>query len=317
MADTLKAGRNDGLPPAPAKLAFDTDFSPTAGELVELAPGISRIVGPNAGPYTFTGTNTYLIGDGPLVVLDPGPDVPRHLEAIMEAIGARQVMAILLTHTHRDHSASATRISRRIGAPIWFGGQHRLSRPQHRFEFNVLAGSCDWDLVPDRVLNDSEEISVGAHKLRVMATPGHCSNHLSFGVADTDYLFSGDHVMGWNSTLVATPDGDMSDYFQSLDRLIDSPWVHYLPGHGGPISDGRRTAQALKAHRDMRNTQIVEAVDAGARRVLQIVTRLYPGVPRATRRAAAMTVLAHVEHLARDKRLEIKWRWGRVHIKPV
>lgn len=299
-----------------AGLNFDTRFTVTPGVATEVAPGIVRVVAPNAGPYTFTGTNTYLIGTQTLFILDAGPDDERHLAAVERAVAGRAIEAILLTHTHRDHSDLARRMGDKFNAPLWFGGKHRLSRPLHRLEINVLAGSCDWRLEPDRVLVDGDRISAGEAELQVIETPGHCANHISFGLEGTDYLFSGDHVMGWNSTLVATPDGDMGAYLASLDRLADASWNTYLPGHGGPIANAHQFTSALKTHREMRNGQIEQAVAQGARKISEIVDRLYPGVPMATRRAAAMTVLAHAEYQARAGRIRLDWRWGRARIRP-
>lgn len=188
-------------------------------------------------------------------------------------------------------------LAQKLGAPLWFGGPHRLSRPLRRFESNPIQKSCDWDLVPDRTLVDGETIPAGDIALSVHTTPGHCANHLAFGVAGSDLLFSGDHVMGWNSTLVSVPDGSMADYFASLDKLIALPYRRYLPAHGGAISDGPAHAAALKAHREMRNQQVVDAVGKGARTIGAVVDAIYPTQPAKVRFAARMTIMAHVEFL--------------------
>ena len=279
---------------APA-LSFDRTFDPQTGSPVSVADGITRITAPNASAYTFTGTNSFLLGHERLAVLDPGPDDPVHLAALADAIGGRPVDAIILTHTHRDHSASAARLARDLGAPLWFGGPHRLSRPLRRFERNPIRKSGDWALLPDRILSDGENITAGDLPLIVHTTPGHCANHLAFSAGDT--LLSGDHVMGWNSTLVSVPDGSMADYLASLDKVIALPCRQYLPAHGGPITDGPGYASALRAHRQMRNHQVVAAVSAGARTVTAIVAAIYPSQPLPVRRAAGMTIMAHVEYL--------------------
>ncbi|KRA55934.1 MBL fold metallo-hydrolase [Devosia sp. Root635] len=280
--------------PVPA-LSFDRDFDPQTGRAVPVADGITRITAPNASPYTFTGTNSFLLGHERLALVDPGPDDPVHLAALIDGIGGRPVDAIMLSHTHRDHSASASRLARDLGVPLWFGGKHRLSRPLRRFERNPIRNSCDWDLVPDRTLIDGETITAGDVPLTVHATPGHCANHLAFSAGDI--LLSGDHVMGWNSTLVSVPDGSMADYFASLDKVIALPCRQYVPAHGGPIVDGPAYAAALKAHRQMRNQQVVAAVRAGARTVPAIVAAIYPAQPLPVRRAARLTITAHVEYL--------------------
>lgn len=278
-------------------LAFDTSLRPDIGAAVTLAPGLARITAPNASPYTFTGTNSFLLGTESLALVDPGPEDASHLESLHRAIAGRPVSAILLTHTHRDHSAAAATLARCYAAPLWFGGRHRLSRPLRPFERNPIKRSCDWDLVPDRTLADGETIAAGDLTITVHATPGHCANHLAFGLAEAGILLSGDHVMGWNSTLVAVPDGSMADYFASLDRVIALPYRHYHPAHGGPIADGPAHAAALKAHRQLRNDQLLAAVGNGARTLGAVVRAIYPTQPAKIRLAARMTMQAHVEYL--------------------
>ncbi len=284
----------DATPPA---LVFETDFAPDTGRPVEVLPRIVRITAPNAGPFTFTGTNSFIIGESRLGVLDPGPDDAIHRASLLAAIAGRPVDAIVLTHTHRDHSAGAAALREATGAPLWFAGPHRLSRPLRLFEMNALARDCDWALRPDRVLADGETFSAGDVKLTAIATPGHCANHMSYGLAGTPWLFTGDHIMGWNSTLVAVPDGSMADYLSALAKVLALPYTHYLPAHGGPIADGRAYARALLAHRQFRNRQIVEAVASGATRVGDLLERIYPTLGPRLRLAAALTLKAHIEYL--------------------
>jgi glyoxylase-like metal-dependent hydrolase (beta-lactamase superfamily II) len=279
-----------------APLVFDKQFDPQTGQRVVVAEGLARVTAPNASAYTFTGTNSFLLGHERLAIIDPGPDDEGHYGALLRAIDGRPIDAVLLTHTHRDHSALALRLASKLHAPLWFGGAHRLSRPLRRFERNPLRRSADWTLKSDRVLRDGEVIHAGDLTLNVHATPGHCANHLAFGLGDV--LLSGDHVMGWNSTLVAPPDGSMADYLQSLAKVIALPYGRYVPAHGGPIADGPTHAQALMTHRNMRNSQILQAISAGARSVSAITAAIYPDQPWAVRRAAQMTVAAHAEYLA-------------------
>lgn len=289
----------------PPSLVFDRDFRPTPGVPYREAPAVVRVTAPNASAYTFTGTNAFLLGDERLALVDPGPGDSAHDAALLDAIDGRQVDAILLTHTHRDHSASAAQWARKLGAPLWFGGPHRLSRPLRKFEFNPIRKSCDWDLVPDRLLTDGESIMAGDVQVIVHATPGHCANHLAFGIPGADLMLSGDHVMGWNSTLVSVPDGSMADYLTSLDTVIALPYRRYLPAHGGPIADGPAHAAALRVHRLMRNEQILDAVKAGSRRIGQIVETVYPAQPAKVRFAARMTMMAHVEYLEARRQLRV------------
>jgi len=296
------------------QLVFDRQFDPQTGDAIVVADGLVRVTAPNGGPYTFTGTNSFVVGHQRVAVIDPGPDKVGHLDALVRAIAGRPVEAIILTHTHRDHSALARRLADRVAAPLWFGGRHRLSRPLRPLERNPLKKSCDWDLVPDVTLVDGQTISAGDLELVVHATPGHCANHLAFGLGDL--LLSGDHVMGWNSTLVATPDGSMADYLASLEKIIALPYRIYSPAHGGPIADGRTYAKALLAHRHMRNMQVVDAVRAGARSIGAIAEAIYPTQPYAVRRVARMTIAAHVEYLAGRDLLSVSPGWLGDRITP-
>lgn len=290
----------------PPPLAVDSSFEPKTGTLVEVAPGLARLTAPNAGPYTFTGTNTFLIGEGKIGVLDPGPDDPRHREALRKAIGGRPVEAILLTHTHRDHSALAAKLKAETGAPLWFAGPHRLSRPPHLLELNALAGACDWRLMPDLTFFDGEQFTLGGIGLTAIATPGHCANHLCYGLTGTDTMLSGDHVMGWNSTLVAVPDGSMADYLNSLRKVIALPYRRYLPAHGGPIADGQTYSRSLLTHRELRNRQVVDGVNKGARTIGELRRKIYPTLAMNLQFAAALTLRAHVEYLDREGQIRMR-----------
>ena len=291
---------------APPALVFDTDFAPQTGHPVAILPGVVRVTAPNAGPFTFTGTNSFLIGHDRVAVLDPGPDDAGHRQALLTAIAGRPVEAILLTHTHKDHSSGTEALRKVTGAPLWFAGPHRLSRPPHLFEMNALARDCDWGLTPDRTFFDGEAFSVGGIDLAAIATPGHCANHMSYGVAGTQWLLTGDHIMGWNSTLVGVPDGSMADYLASLEKVLALPYAHYLPAHGGPIADGPAYARALLAHRQFRNRQIADAIAAGATKISDLLDRIYPTLGAKLRFAAALTLKAHIEYLADRGQIRVR-----------
>ena len=299
-----------------APLRFNTQFEPRTGQAVAVAPDVVRITAPNAGPYTFKGTNSFLLGRDTVAVVDPGPNDGGHLDALLGAIAGRRVEAILLTHTHLDHSALAPRLKAAVDAPVWSGGRHRLSRPRRLFEINPVARQSDWRHVPDRVLADGERVTVGGVQLDVVATPGHCANHLAFGLPGTPWLLSGDHVMGWNSTLVSVPDGSMGEYLKSLERLIGLDYSSYLPAHGDAIADGPGHARALLAHRQERNRQVVAAVAAGAHRVGQLVGPIYPDLPLPLLLAARMTLRAHAEYLADHGEIGATYGLGGMTIFP-
>lgn len=247
-----------------------------------------------------------------MAIIDPGPEGDQHFEALVRAINGRKLIAILLTHTHKDHSAMAKRIAKHYGAPIWFEGKHRLSRPKRLLEVNLLHKACDWDLPPDQELADGQTIDINGTILEIVATPGHCANHICFGIVGEKYLFSGDHVMGWNSTLVANPDGSLDDYFNSLHRLTEKNWSHFLPGHGGEIADlgaknnAKTFTKELLRHREGRNSQILQLLDNGTNNVQNIVDTIYPEAKAKIRIAAMMTIMAHVEYLEKADRIIVK-----------
>jgi glyoxylase-like metal-dependent hydrolase (beta-lactamase superfamily II) len=285
------------MPPIQSPTADSTEFDPRVGELVPVAPGLGRLVAPNASPYTFTGTNTFIIGFDKVAVLDPGPNDDRHLEAILAAAGDRPIEAIILTHTHIDHCALAGRLKAATGAPLVFGGQHRLSRPLKFLERNPFAHASDYDLVPDREISDGERLTYGGIPLIAVATPGHCANHFAFALEGTNLMLSGDHLMAWNTTLVATPDGSLSDYLASIDKLEALPQTHYIPAHGEEIIDGPARARAVRAHRLMRNGQILEALKSGPMSLSRLAKRIYPDVTPRVRTGAKRTLLSHLEYL--------------------
>lgn len=281
-------------------IELDTSFDARPGEAVEVAPRIVRITADNSGPFTFYGTNSYIVGTDRLVVIDPGPDDDRHLETLVEAIGGRTVEAILVTHTHLDHTGLTAKLKAAVGAPVLAEGPHRAARPLHEGERNGLEGAGDMDFRPDRTVADGETLVFGAGTFEAVATPGHAANHMAYALPAQRVLFAGDHVMGWSTTIVAPPDGSMRDYLRSLDRLLGRPETLYLSGHGGPITSPQPLLRGLKAHRLMREAAILERVSAGDETVQQIVASIYRKTDPRLHGAAGLSVLAHLEALVEE-----------------
>ncbi len=276
------------------EIPFRRDFAFEYGRLEEVAPGIRRIVARNPGPFTFRGTGTYVIGEGQVAVIDPGPDLPEHIEALLMDLAGEEVTHILVTHTHRDHSpAAAAAQERRPARPTYGCGPHAGGR---RGEAAVEEGG-DWDFVPDIVVKDGDEIAGAGWRFQAVHTPGHTSNHLCFALPDQGILFSGDHVMGWSTSVIAPPDGDMAAYMASLDKLLQRDDAVYWPTHGPAITEPKDHVRAFIAHRREREAGIVACLEAGVERVDAMVERLYVGLDPNLRRAAGRSVLAHLVDL--------------------
>lgn len=274
----------------PVDIPFRREIAFEYGKLERIAPGLRRIVAHNPGPFTFKGTGTYVIGDGAVAVIDPGPDLPEHVDALLAGLAGETVTHILVTHTHRDHSPAAAAVKAATGAPTYGFGPHAGGR---RGEPAVEEGG-DWDFVPDVVVHDGDAIEGGKWRFEGVHTPGHTSNHLCFAWADTGILFSGDHVMGWSTSVIAPPDGNMADYMASLDKLLVRPDKIYWPTHGPAITEPQRHVRAFIAHRREREAGILNCLRAGVGRVDGMVARLYVGLDPSLRRAAGRSVLAHL-----------------------
>lgn len=278
-------------------LEFSRTFDPHYGEAVKVAPNVRRLTATNSGPFTFTGTNSFIIGEGRVAILDPGPDDPGHVRALLDALAGESVEAILVSHTHCDHSPGARYLREATGAPVLAAGPHVAARPLQAGEVNRLDASADRDFKPDEVLADGAQFSVGDVTLEAVATPGHTANHLAFSMPETGILFSGDHVMAWSTTIVAPPDGAMGDYMASLERLLARDERLYLPAHGGPVADPARYVRGLRTHRKMRERAIVERLQKGDRTIAGIVQNIYRDVDPKLHGAAALSVFAHLEEL--------------------
>ena len=282
-------------------LEFDTRFEPHHGQAVTAAPDVLRITAPNPSPFTFHGTNSYIVGNDTLAVIDPGPDDAAHLQALLAVIAGRPVSHIFVSHTHRDHSPLAAALQRHTGAKILAQGPHRPVRPLRIGETNPLDASADTDFTPDIAMPDDSVVDGDGWKIRAVLTPGHCANHAAFALEGTGILFSADHVMAWATSIVAPPDGAMADYMASLDKLIERDDRLLLPGHGGPVTAPRAFMRGLKTHRKMRERAILERIRNGDRTIADMVKAIYRDTDPRLHGAAGLSVLAHLEDLvARD-----------------
>jgi len=276
---------------------FDLSFSAPAGEMQRVSPLVRRLVAPNPGPFTFTGTCTYVIGAGEVSVIDPGPDLPEHVEALLRELAGERITKILVTHTHRDHSPAARLLQQASGAEILGCAPHFPARDLALGETNKLDASNDTDFAPDRILEDGDLIAGPGYAIKVWATPGHTMNHVCFELVQERALFTGDHIMGWSTSIVAPPDGAMRPYMDSLARLRDADHAIYWPGHGGPVSQPQRFVRALLHHRRAREISILAALDAGAHKIPEIVERVYEKLDPRLKGAAALSTLAALEDL--------------------
>jgi glyoxylase-like metal-dependent hydrolase (beta-lactamase superfamily II) len=279
---------------APA-IPFVKEFSFGYGKSEALSPLVRRVVARNPGPFTFTGTGTYIVGrDGDLAVIDPGPEDAAHLSALLAAVGAGRVGRIFVTHTHRDHCAGAQALAARTGAPVWGAGPHpdgdAIGAP-------ALDEGGDRGFRPDRRLADGEVVAGDGWTIEAVATPGHLSNHLCYALREEGALFTGDHIMGWSTTVVAPPEGDMGDYLASLDKLLARDDRFYLPTHGAPIRKWKTFVRAVRAHRRSRDAQILEQLKIGRATIGDIVPVVYAGLDPRLHGAAALTVYAHLIRL--------------------
>jgi glyoxylase-like metal-dependent hydrolase (beta-lactamase superfamily II) len=278
-------------------LHFDQTMPAVYGVEQRLSPRIGRVLAHNPSPFTFRGTGVYLVGDRRSVtVIDPGPNDPSHLAALLSAIGDRKVSKILVTHTHRDHSPAAAPLKQATGAKTYGYGPHG------RYDDDVEEGG-DRDFTPDITVRDGDLIETDGRRFQCVFTPGHTSNHMCYALDEEQALFTGDHVMGWSTTIVAPPDGDMGAYMRSLEKLIARRDKILYPTHGSPIINPGPFLRAYLSHRRMRENQIGRALERGHDTVPALVETLYAGLAPALHRAAALTVQAHLKHMVGDGRV--------------
>ena len=271
---------------------------PPYGRTIALSPLIRRVLAPNSGPFTYTGTGTYIVGHGTVAMIDPGPDDPGHVAALLAATCGETISDIVVTHTHRDHSPAAVAIKAASGARVVGCAPLVLNDQGPRAD-----AGFDSTYAPDLVLADGETIAGPEWTLHAVSTPGHTSNHLCFALTEERALFSGDHVMGWSTTVVAPPDGDMAAYLASLARLLERDDRIYYPTHGEPVTRPKPLVRGLIAHRRTREAQILQALSEAPKTIEQMVATMYAAVDPKLHPAAGRSVLAHLIELCSNRRV--------------
>ncbi|MFN0162689.1 MAG: MBL fold metallo-hydrolase [Burkholderiales bacterium] len=280
----------------PTTIPFLREFEPAYGTLVPVSPLIRRLVAANSGPFTAWGTGTYVIGHGQVAVIDPGPDDPKHIDALLAALGTETVTALVITHTHMDHSPAAAKLKQHWQAPTVGCGPHGARG-------DTLEAGADYDYQPDRQLSDGEAVTGSGWTLRAVATPGHTSNHLCFCLEEEHALFTGDHVMGWSTTVISPPDGDMSAYMRSLNKVLTRGDATLYPTHGAPITQPKPFVEALIAHRLEREAQVLDCLACGIAEIPAMVAKLYADVDPRLHRAAGRSLLSHLLKLIDEGRV--------------
>lgn len=282
------------------ELSFDKDFDVKPGVCVRLSDKIRRVTCNNPGPFTFKGTNSYIVGSGEVAIIDPGPEDEDQLQALLDAVRGETVSHIVITHTHRDHSPLTRRLQQVTGAKTYGYGRHGSGRPAKAITSGdiTLDAAGDHEFHPDIEVSHGDIIEGSGWALESVFTPGHCSNHMAFALNEEQTLFCGDHVMAWSTSVIAPPDGHMADYFSSLRTLMGRDQDRlYLPGHGPAKDNPQRFARAFLTHRQMRERAVLKQIASGERTIIGVVRKVYAGIDAKLHAAAALSTLAHVEHL--------------------
>lgn len=270
------------------------------GAIEQLSPGVRRIVARNPSPFTFHGTGTYILGTGNVAVIDPGPDLPEHVEALRTALSGETISHILVTHCHMDHSPACRSLREFTDAPTWAFGPHGAGR-----HANVVAGedevkieeAADTDFAPDHRVAHGDVIDGDGWSVECVFTPGHTSNHTCYQLREERALFTGDHVMAWSTSVISPPDGDMADYMASLELLLERDDAIYWPTHGPAVLDTHEHVRAFIAHRAEREAQILACIDADVLRIADMVPRMYADLPEFMYPAAGRSVFAAIAYL--------------------
>lgn len=273
-------------------IPFNREFDAEPGAVVTLTPNLRRVTSPNPSMFTFKGTNTYIVGKGKVAIVDPGPVSDVHAAAIMAAVAGETVTHIIATHTHNDHSPGIPAIKAATGAPTYGFGPHGVGA-RRDWPFDSPEGG-DRGFIPDHEVADGGLIEGDGWTLEAIHTPGHISNHLCLSLKQDNVLLSGDHVMGWSTSIVSPPDGDMTHYMASLRKLLGRPETTYYPGHGGPIADPQTFVAAFISHREAREAQIRACLQDGPKTIPAMVAVMYADVDKGLHRAAGRSVLSHL-----------------------
>ena len=275
-------------------LPLRRELSFAYGELSEIAPGIRRIIARNPSPFTLHGTGTYVLGRGNVAVIDPGPADPAHIAALVAGLQGERITHVFVTHTHLDHSPGCRLLARHTNARIYGYGPHGAGR----LEADALVEEgADLEFQPDQRVGHGERIEGDGWSLECVHTPGHTSNHCCYALDRAGALFTGDHVMGWSTSIVSPPDGNMADYLASLALLLERDDPIYWPAHGPAVENPKTLVRAFIAHRQERERQILDCVGRGLRRIADMVPAMYGDLPEFMHPAAARSTLAAVEHL--------------------
>ena len=280
-------------------IPFVRDIKFDYGRVEQVSPLIRRLVANNPGPFTFTGTGVYIIGHGDVCVIDPGPDLADHFEALKQALEGETVSHVLVTHSHMDHSPLAHPLARWAGCSVLASGEVALPAQS---EVRLEAGD-DTRFRPDSALHDGTLIEGDGWTIEAIATPGHTSGHMCYALKEENCLFSGDHIMGWSTTVISPPDGDMDAYLTSLEKIAEREFATIWPTHGPPITDPAPFVAAYRDHRLDREDQILSCLASGHYKVKDMVPVMYAAVDQRLWPAACHSVMAHMSRLVKIGRV--------------